>query len=170
MFEWWWKEAITRAFLNTIYLTACPCPCWPGGQTGATGPGWFPHQTGSGLFGESHTVCRPASCRWHDRCWTDGFGSGGQVWPRVVMKISLVKKWAADCFAAFDWLFLFEPKQSHTFESNSGYFSYQIKENVLRHHMRRGEGQVFIKIRPDSGWEDKAYIYIHSSWYVQTLW
>lgn len=53
--------------------------CRPGGQTGATGLGWFPNQTGTGLFGESHTICRSASRCWHVQRWTNGFSSRGQV-------------------------------------------------------------------------------------------
>lgn len=67
-------------------FTACPNPCWPGGQTGATGPGWFPHQTGTGLFRERDKICRSASCCWHIRRRTNGFSSRGQVWFRWLFK------------------------------------------------------------------------------------
>lgn len=64
---------------RSVDFTACRSSCWSGGQAGATGFGWFPHQTRPGLFGKGHPVCRSASRGRHIRSWTDGFSSGGQV-------------------------------------------------------------------------------------------
>lgn len=78
---WLWSDIIrdTSSLFYAVNSAVCANPRWPGGQTGAAGFGGLPHQAGPGVFAESHTICRPASCCWYVWSWADGLRTGGQV-------------------------------------------------------------------------------------------